>query len=82
MMRSSWIGQELIQTFEDQLPQITLSPSSEAGIFKIYCDKHLIWDRKIDQNALDIKVIKQRVRDRIAPDKELGHTENVKGDTK
>ena len=81
MMRASWIGQELIQTFEGQLPQITLSPSSEAGIFKIYCDTHLIWDRKIDQNALDIKVIKQRVRDQIAPDKELGHTENAKGGT-
>jgi selenoprotein W-related protein len=34
-----------------------------------------VWSRKVEDRFPDIKELKQRVRDRIAPDKPLGHSD-------
>lgn len=77
MMRAAWIAQELLQTFDQELTEVTLRPSQTAGIFQILLNQHPIWDRKTDGNPLDIKYIKQQVRDHIAPEKDLGHSDTT-----
>jgi selenoprotein W-related protein len=46
-----------------------------GGVFDITLDGRLVWSRKEEGRFPDIKELKRLVRDRIAPDKDLGHTE-------
>lgn len=81
MMRAAWIAQELLQTFNEELNEVTLRPSQTAGIFQITFNQRAIWNRKTDGNPLDIKQIKQRVRDSIAPEKNIGHSDTAENQT-
>lgn len=74
MLRSAWLAQELLTTFESQLEGVTLSPGI-GGVFEITVDDHLVWERKRDGGFPDIKVLKQKVRDIIDPDMSLGHSD-------
>jgi len=77
MLRSAWMCQELLTTFEEELHSVTLVPSAlSSGIFNILIDGEMIWDRKIDGGFPEMKVLKQRVRDRIVPERNLGHIDN------
>ncbi|MGL6071293.1 SelT/SelW/SelH family protein [Craterilacuibacter sp.] len=76
LMRAAWMAQELLTTFEKELGEVALVPG-HGGVFRILCDDELLWDRKIDGGFPDIKALKQRVRDRIAPGKALGHSETA-----
>lgn len=71
--RSAWMAQELLHTFNDELAEVALLPASESGRFEIRLDQQLIWDRKRDGGFPDIKTLKQKVRDAVAPDRALGH---------
>ncbi len=75
LLRSSWMAQELLTTFQDELGGVTLCPSDTSGHFSIHLEEKLIWDRKSDGGFPEIKILKQRVRDLIAPDKNLGHSD-------
>jgi selenoprotein W-related protein len=77
MMRSAWIAQELLQTFEGDLDEAALRPSLAPGIWQILANGQLVWDRKTERGLPEMKDLKRRVRDIIAPDKNLGHAENV-----
>lgn len=70
-MRSSWMAQELLSTFEVELDEVALQPG-EGGIFEIIANGTLIWSRKDQGRFPDITELKQRVRGIIAPDKDLG----------
>lgn len=72
LLRSSWMAQELLSTFADELGSVTLNPGT-GGIFEIRLDGVLIWERKRDGGFPDVKTLKQMVRDRIDPDRDLGH---------
>lgn len=74
MLRASWMAQELLTTFADEISAITLIPG-EGGIFEIRCNEKLIWSRKDQGRFPEIKELKNLVRDQIAPDKSLGHSE-------
>ena len=74
LLRSSWMAQELLSTFEQEIDEVTLKPNKEvSGTFKITCNQDLIWCRKVEGGFPDIKELKKRVRDLINPDKELEH---------
>ncbi len=77
MMRSAWIAQELLQTFEGDVDEAVLKPSEVAGIWRIYANGQAVWDRKTERGLPELKDLKRRVRDIIAPDKDLGHAETV-----
>jgi len=66
--------QELLTTFSDEIGEVALVPGI-GGIFEIRVDGELIWSRAERQSFLDIKELKQLVRDRIAPTKDLGHSD-------
>ncbi len=76
LLRSAWMAQEVLSTFGGDLGGITLIPGT-GGIFEIRLDGELIWERKRDGGFPDVKVLKQMVRDRIAPDRDLGHTDRA-----
>lgn len=71
--RSTWMAQELLHTFVDVLGEVALVPAEQGGTFAIWVGDQLLWERRRDGGFPDIKVLKQRVRDLIAPDRELGH---------
>ncbi|MBY5977740.1 SelT/SelW/SelH family protein [Phaeobacter italicus] len=73
LLRADWMAQELLQTFQDQLGGVTLIPGDMGGVFEIRLDGDLIWERKRDGGFPDVKALKTRVRDRIDPDRDLGH---------
>ena len=61
-------------TFDQELSELTLKPGT-GGIFEIRANGELIWSRKAEGKFPEITELKQRVRDRIAPDKDLGHSD-------
>lgn len=73
MLRASWMAQELLSTFQDQLGGVTMVPSDIGGTYEIRIDEALIWERKRDGGFPDVKELKSRVRDQINPDQDLGH---------
>lgn len=76
LLRAGWMAQELLSTFGADLAAVTLIPGT-GGIFEIRVDGEMIWERKRDGGFPDIRVLKQLVRDRIDPDRDLGHTDRV-----
>lgn len=74
LLRAAWYAQELLTTFTGQLGEVALLPGS-GGIFEVYCDDTLLWSRKAEGSFPEAKVLKQRVRDVIAPDQSLGHSD-------
>jgi selenoprotein W-related protein len=59
------------------LGEVALVPGT-GGVFDIRVDDELIWSRTEAHCFPDIKQLKQLVRDRIAPTKDLGHSERSK----
>ena len=76
LLRASWIAQELLSTFSDDIRGVSLIPGNEAGIFEISCGQDIIWERGKKKGMPEIKELKRKVRDVVAPDKDLGHIEN------
>ncbi|CAM0140593.1 unnamed protein product [Umbelopsis sp. WA50703] len=74
MLRSAWMAQELLTTFESTIGEVALMPG-KTGVFKVMVNDVLIWDRKEMQAFPDIKHLKQLVRDIIDPAKSLGHSD-------
>lgn len=72
MLRSAWMAQELLSTFGTDLAAVTLVPGT-GGIFEIRLDGDLLWERKRDGGFPDSATLKRLVRDRIDPDRALGH---------
>lgn len=68
--------QELLTTFEAELGEVALQPG-EGGVFEIRADGATLWSRSERGRFPDIKELKQLVRDRVAPDKHLGHSERT-----
>jgi selenoprotein W-related protein len=76
LLRGAWMAQELLQTFGVELASVTLVPGT-GGIFTVEVGGERIWDRKRDGGFPDVKTLKQRVRDRVDPDRDLGHLDRV-----
>lgn len=74
LLRAAWMAQELLTTFIEELGEVALLPGT-GGVFDIRIDDELIWSRAEVHGFPDIKQLKQLVRDRIAPAKNLGHSE-------
>lgn len=74
MLRASWMTQELLTTFSEELDEVTLRQGT-GGIYNIYINDTLIFSRKEEGRFPEITELKQLVRDHIAPDKSLGHSD-------
>lgn len=77
LLRAAWMAQELLTTFESELGGVTLVPGT-GGVFKVSLDGSLLWSRQDQGRFPEMKELKQIVRDRIAPDRDLGHSDKPK----
>ncbi len=72
LLRAAWMAEELLSTFTEDLAEVALPPPT-GGTFIIAYDGETIWDRKRDGGFPDAKMLKQLVRDRLDPGRDLGH---------
>jgi selenoprotein W-related protein len=78
LLRAAWMAQELLSTFSDELGEVALLPGS-GGVFEVWVDDQLLWSRAQEQRFPDITELKQRLRDRVAPERSLGHVDRKAG---
>ncbi len=76
LARAAWMAQELLQTFGHDLDEVALKPGT-GGVYRIELDAETIWDRKERNGFPEITQLKQLVRDRVDPDRSLGHTDRA-----
>jgi selenoprotein W-related protein len=69
------MAQELLITFEHELEEVALRPGTQ-GTFEIRLDDDVIWSRGSEGRFPELKELKQRVRDRVAPERTLGHSDS------
>ena len=74
ILRASWFAQELLTTFADELGEVALVPGT-GGIFEVRLNGERLWSKKEAGRFPEPKEIKQLIRDRIAPEKDLGHSD-------
>lgn len=73
LARAAWYAQELLTTFETVLFEVALRPAP-GGVFVISVNDTVVMDRAAG-GFLEAKVVKQRVRDIVAPTHDLGHAD-------
>jgi len=77
-LRASWMAQELLTTFAEEIGSATLTPDASGGVFEVRIEGELIWSRKEQKRFPEITELKQPVRDRIAPERSLGHSDRAR----
>ena len=74
LLRAGWTAQELLTTFPADLGEVALVPGT-GGVFQVRLDDEMLWDRAAEGGFPELPRLKQLVRDRVAPDRSLGHSE-------
>lgn len=74
LLRSAWMAQELLTTFDEEIGEMVLKPGT-GGIFEIHANDVLVWSRHERGRFPEITELKRLVRDQIAPDRDLGHAD-------
>ena len=73
--RAAWLAQELLSSFGEELGEVALRPAGD-GVFEVRLDGEPIHTRAADGGLPDASELKRRVRDRIAPGRDLGHLDD------
>ncbi|QMU26751.1 SelT/SelW/SelH family protein [Adhaeribacter radiodurans] len=74
LLRAAWLAQEVLTTFELEMGEVALIPGT-GGVLDIRLNGELIFSRKEAGRFPEAKELKQLIRDIIAPDKPLGHSD-------
>jgi len=74
LLRAAWTAQELLTTFESELGEVALRPGT-GGVFEIRLGEDVVWSRQAQGRFPELKELKQLVRDRVAPGRDLGHSD-------
>lgn len=74
MLRAAWLAQELLTTFEIELGEVALVPGT-GGVFVVRVNGEEVFSRAEAGRFPESKELKQLVRDRIAPGRDLGHND-------
>jgi selenoprotein W-related protein len=72
LLRAAWMAQEILTTFEEDIGGVTLKPGS-GGVFDVRIGADTVWCRAAEGRFPEIVELKRRVRDKVAPDRTLGH---------
>lgn len=75
MLRSAYMAQELLTTFQNDIHGVLLHPSETGGHYSVHINDALIFDRAVSNRFPEIKELKQLVRDEVNPQKNLGHSD-------
>ncbi|KAJ5758232.1 uncharacterized protein N7511_006926 [Penicillium nucicola] len=89
MLRAAYFAQELLSTFGTDLGEVALVPMT-GGVFTVTIwhgvasadgpvttQESILWDRKRDGGFPEVKALKSLVRNVIAPERDLGHTDRA-----
>jgi selenoprotein W-related protein len=71
------MAQELLTTFSNEIGELALIPGT-GGVLQVRVDSRLIWCRKEQGRFPEMKELKQLLRDQIAPDRDLGHSDRLR----
>lgn len=74
LLRAAWTAQELLTTFQAELGEVALVPAT-GGVFRVSVNGEQVWDRAGDGGFPELGRLKQLVRDRVAPGRDLGHSD-------
>ncbi|QXD32333.1 SelT/SelW/SelH family protein [Candidatus Pelagisphaera phototrophica] len=74
MMRAAWLAQEVLTTFSEEIGEVALQPGTD-GVLEIRLNGDLLYSRKTEGRFPEAKEVKQLIRDRIAPHRDLGHSD-------
>lgn len=74
LLRSAWLAQELLTTFEQDLAGVNLMPGT-GGILDVRLNGQLLFSRKTTGRFPESKELKQLIRDVIDPQRDLGHSD-------
>ena len=80
MLRAAYLAQELLTSFEHELGEVALVPAS-GGIFEVTLDGETLAtnreskrpDGRPSGRMPDASEVKRLLRDRIAPERSIGH---------
>lgn len=75
LLRAAYMAQEILTTFAEDVKAVSLQPAEISGRYTIYCNEEKIFDRKEQGHFPEIKELKQLIRDIVAPEKSLGHSD-------
>lgn len=74
LLRAAWLAQELLTTFESDLTGVNLMPGT-GGVLDVRLNGVLLFSRKQAGRFPESKELKQLIRDVIAPERDLGHSD-------
>jgi selenoprotein W-related protein len=74
LLRAAWMAQELLTTFSTEIGEVALVPGT-GGVFEVRANDAVVWSRAEAGRFPEIKELKQLLRDRIAPGRDLGHSD-------
>ena len=72
LLRAAWLAQELLSTFEEELAEVALVPGT-GGIFEVILDGETVASNRETKRMPDAAEVKRLLRDRIAPQRKIGH---------
>ena len=75
MLRAAYMAQELLTTFTDDVHGVLIQPSEVSGRFNVRVNDEQLFDRKEAGRFPEVKELKQLVRDKVNPEKSLGHSD-------
>lgn len=75
LLRAAYMAQELLTTFSDELKGVTLQPARISGRYTVYINNQPVFDRKEQGRFPEVKELKRLVRDKVCPEKSLGHSD-------
>ena len=70
----------MLTTFDQEIGELALVPGA-GGLFEVRVNEELVWSREHEGRFPELKELKQLIRDRIAPEKDLGHSEQRQDDS-
>jgi selenoprotein W-related protein len=76
LLRAAYMAQEVLTTFSEEVKGVLLRPSEISGRYTVFVNEDTLFDRKEQGRFPEIKELKHLIRDRVAPQKNLGHSES------
>lgn len=72
LLRATWMAQELLTTFAEELGEVAIIPG-HGGIFEVTLDGEVVATNRDHAQMPEPADVKRAIRDTIAPEKKIGH---------
>jgi selenoprotein W-related protein len=79
VLRAGWLAQELLMTLGDVVGELALVPG-DGGVFEVWVAGERVFSKAEAGRFPESKELKQLVRDRLAPGRDLGHSDRARTD--